>query len=242
MQSNQQSNSPDSTTPKAIQVGHLIMASNSLGNNLDIPQRSLDAVKNSDIVIFEEDRVARQVLKTAGIHREYLKFNEHAQKDTLDEVRNALKKNQTITYMSDQGCPTIEDPGSAVLEIAYSLKSKVTVIPGPCSISAALSACPFATHGYLFAGFLPREQVDRVKKLKDLSSLRVPLVIMDTPYRLHALIDSCMDVFGKGRKVLLAIDISGEQERFICDNLENCKKLCLSMQDKLNFVLVVASS
>jgi 16S rRNA (cytidine1402-2'-O)-methyltransferase len=224
------------------QTGLLIMASNSLGNVLDIPKRSLEAAASSDLVVFEEDKIARQVLKAAGVHREYLKFNEHRQKDTLEEIRDALNAGKTVTYMSDQGSPVLEDPGADILAVAYQTKARVTVIPGPCSVSAAISATPFATHGYVFVGFLPREEADRVKKLKDLSKLQSPFVIMDTPYRLKALLSSCSEVLGKGRKAMLALDISGESENFALGTFDQLRQVAEKLTEKLNFVLVVSAN
>lgn len=224
---------------KTTSKGCLIMAANSLGNPLDIPSRSLLAVKSADLVVFEEDRMARQVLKAAGIHREYSKYNEHHQTETLEDVKTTLSAGKTVVYMSDQGSPVIEDPGSAMLDIAYRCQSKVVVIPGPSSICAAISACPFATHGYLFAGFLPRETPDRLKKLRELQKLQTPLVIMDTPYRLKALLESCEEVFSKKRRILLAVDISGENEDFLLGTIEQLRHIVAAYTEKLNFVLIV---
>jgi 16S rRNA (cytidine1402-2'-O)-methyltransferase len=221
-------------------IGTLILGSNSLGLPADIPSRSLEACRQSDLVIFEEDRMARQTLKAAGIHRDYLKFNEHRQKDTVDEVRQALKDGKTVLYMSDQGSPIIEDPGAELVAVARQVQAKVTVIPGPCSITAALTACSFAGHSYFFAGFMPREPQDRLKRLKELQAMKTVIVMMDTPYRLKQLLEACEQVFSAGRKALLALDISGDQENFIELSLSSLRKQADQLGDKLNFVLVIA--
>ena len=79
-------------TGKTTQIGTLVMASNHIGCTDDIPNRALETLKTADLVVFEEDRPARQTLKAAGIRRDYLKFNEHHQMQTLDEVAEALKR------------------------------------------------------------------------------------------------------------------------------------------------------
>ena len=94
-------------TGKTTQIGTLVMASNHIGCTDDIPNRALETLKTADLVLFEEDRPARQTLKAAGIRRDYLKFNEHHQMQTLDEVAEALKKGRTVIYMSDQGSPAL---------------------------------------------------------------------------------------------------------------------------------------
>lgn len=216
--------------------GTLIMASNSLGNTLDIPFRSLEALRNSDLLIFEEDKPARLALKTAGVHREYLKFNEHKQEATIEELRACLKKGETACYMSDQGVPTLADPGRDLLSIAYQLNATVKVLPGPSSITAALAACPFLSNSFHYHGFLPREEADRIKELERHEKRSEPTVFLETPYRRKALLGSIKEVFGSNRMALLALDISGPNEEFIYNKVSELQKL---EREKLNFVLVV---
>lgn len=216
--------------------GKLIMAANSLGQALDIPQRSLLQLREADLLVFEEDRAARQALKAAGIHRDYLRLSEHKEEATLDAVRKALSNSQTVLYMSAQGVPTLADPGRELLTIAYRLGASVNVIPGPSSITAALAACSFLENGFYFIGFLPREEELRRKTLQEFVSAPVPLIILETPYRQAALIESAIEVFGDDRLGLLAEDISGPKESFLEAPLG---KLLRRSEEKLNFVLII---
>ncbi|SME87769.1 SAM-dependent methyltransferase [Pseudobacteriovorax antillogorgiicola] len=216
--------------------GTLILASNCLGLPDDIPQRSLTALRESDLLVFEEDRPARQALKAAGIHRDYLKFTEHNEASTREDVKQALKSGQTVCYMSDQGVPTLADPGSELLKIAYSLDAPVRVIPGPSSVTAALAACPFLESRFLYYGFLPREPDKRSIAIAELAQNPHPIVFLDTPYRRKALLEALSQGFGGDRKALLAVDISGDQEGFYHRSLDALADLTL---DKLNFVIVV---
>jgi 16S rRNA (cytidine1402-2'-O)-methyltransferase len=213
------------------------MAANALGNPNDIPTRSLEALRTADLIIFEEDRVARQTLKAASIHRDYLRLTEHMEPDTLDAAKKALKAGQIVVFMSDQGTPTLADPGKKLLEIAYQQGAQISPIPGPSSVTAALSICPFLNGPFLYLGFPPREPDEREAWLAHYSHVDFPLVILDTPYRRPALIASCMKVLGADRRVLLVFDISGPEEAVHLDKLENLAKL---EKDKINFVLVIA--
>ena len=225
---------------KSATHGHLIMAANSLGLATDIPQRSLDALRNSDVLVFEEDRPARAALKAAGIHRDYLKLNEHNSSETLEILRKALKNKKTVCYMSDQGMPNVADPGQQLNKYAQQIGCRQTVIPGPCSVTTALAAFPEPYREFHYAGFLPRDQVGREKKLKQLSELKIPVVILDAPYRRHALVDAMQEACDPIKtKVLLAIDISGEHERYIYDSIEKLKLINDKLQGKLNFVAIL---
>jgi 16S rRNA (cytidine1402-2'-O)-methyltransferase len=216
------------------------MAANSIGNDKDIPSRSLEALQIADVVVFEEDRQARRALKNAHIHRDYIKYTEHHEKETLQVVAEALSQGKTVCYMSDQGMPTVADPGRDLLTLAYQKKAKVSVIPGPCSISAALAACPFLINGYRFIGFTPREKAERDAALKHHVKSDVPLVILDTPYRLMPLLSSCLEIFGGDRRAILALDISGAKEEFRYETLSALTNEAAQFEDKRNFVLIIS--
>lgn len=219
--------------------GTLIMAAGAIGNPADIPTRALEVLRTADLLVFEEDRPARAMLKAAGVHREYLKYSEQDEIQTIREVEKALKRGEKVCYMSDQGCPTLEDPGSPVLKAAWSLKAKIQVIPGPSSVTAALSACPFSVKGAIVAGFLSRDREIREQEMRKLSISGHPFIVMDTPYRLTHTVESLKDVLDAQKKILLAVDITGEHECYIYDNTTEVMKFIVELPPKLNFVIVV---
>ncbi len=223
-----------SSTGKAC----LILGSNSIGNPLDIPLRVLEYIKTSDLLVFEEDRPARMVLKQAGVHRDYLKYSEHNQTDTLEQISLAFKLGKTVLYMSDQGCPNLADPAANILALAYKMEVKIQVIPGPSSVTAAISACPFDMNSFLYQGFLPRDS-KRDLKLKELTKIRSSIIILDTPYRLASILEACSNIF-KNRRGFLALDISGENENYLLGSFKNLFQIITQQEiKKTNFVLII---
>ncbi len=221
--------------------GVLVLACGSLGQVGDIPQRSLSYLKTADLVVFEEDRAARQLLKAAHVHREYLRLSEHRQQATLEQVKEALSQGSTVVYMSDQGMPNLADPGKEILKIAYDLGVRVQVIPGPSSITAALAAYPLPHERFTFAGFLPRTDDGRVNILRGFRDLKHPIVILETPYRLKPLLESCLRVFPTRScwKGFLAIDITGPKETYWFGDFQQLIKRSDELDEKMNFVLII---
>ncbi|MCM8540513.1 MAG: SAM-dependent methyltransferase [Lentisphaeraceae bacterium] len=215
------------------------MAANSLGLPDDIPARSLEAVRTADLLIFEEDKPARLVLKTAGVHREYLKYNEQSQRNILETVRELLLEDKTVLYMSDQGCPTLEDPGYEVAKTARKANAKIQVIPGPSSLTAALSACPFSNKCFEFLGFPPREESQRKTFFRQMSGKKSLQIFMDTPYRLKRVLETCIDVFPEEAKGYIALDISGEDENYLTGNFKALYEEICELDKKLNFVMII---
>jgi 16S rRNA (cytidine1402-2'-O)-methyltransferase len=192
-----------------------------------------------DVAVFEEDRPARQALKAAGVHRPYLKHNEHRDDGTLAEIESALRAGKTVSYMSDQGTSGVADPGSKLAAMAFRLKCPIKVVPGPSSITCALSVFPLHIEEYYYVGFLPRESLDRTKKLQNLARLKVPLVILDTPYRLKAVLADCLKVFGTDQKALMAVEIGNDEQSYHWDKIKSLAELDLDKNK--NFVLVIAA-
>lgn len=227
----------DITKQKQDTKAKLIMAATHIGCILDIPPRSLDALRQADLLIFEEDRPARAALKAAGIHREYMKLSEHVEKDTLEQTRSAFKRGLSVCYMSDQGMPVIADPGQKLLKMAYEMNVQVTVIPGASSITATLAACPFLNNSFRYLGFLPKDKIQREKAITSLKGAPEPIVIMETPYRRKHLLQSLVSILGGKRQAFIGYDISGPNESFQLGGLEKLDQN--SPEAKLNFVIVI---
>lgn len=218
--------------------GTIILASSHIGNPEDTPKRSLEALKLGDLLVFEEDRPARKLLKTAGINKSYLKYNEHSRHETINSIIKNLKDGKTVVYMSDQGCPSLADPGQKLSKLAWEIGAAVQVIPGPSSITAAIAACPFNMKEFNFSGFLPKDAHGRAQKLRKLKSLKTPTIILDTPYRLQNLLNSCNEIFTKNTVAFLALEISKNDEQYLLGNFSKLKKDTAEIKKK-NFVLII---
>ena len=139
--------------------------------------------------------------------------------------------------MSDQGVPTLADPGKHLLDVADEINAQVEVIPGPSSITSALAACAFLTQRFYYLGFLPREDSTRRNILRSLVDFPDCMVIMDTPYRLKSLIDTLKAIFPSSRRVLVARDISLNTEEYCSKRLSTISPD--QFTEKKNFVLVL---
>lgn len=220
--------------------GIFYFAANAIGRPEDTSPRALELLKTCDVVCFEEDKGARITLRQAGIHREYLKFTEHKEKIALSEIENALKNNQSVIYMSDQGASNLADPGHDLIKLANQCNAKMRIIPGPSSVTAALMACPFACKRFYFMGFLPREKEKRELELRNIChAISDPIVLLETPYRREAFLDSLQQVLKTTRRIFLAFDISCENEHYFTGTAQECVAMAKNLSKDLNFVCIV---
>ena len=221
-----------------MKSGKLFIVATPIGNYQDITLRALDTLRTAGGVICEELRLGSTLLKKIGIpNKHLLPLNEHNEDEQTGEILIRLQRGETLALISDCGTPGFEDPGSRLVLEALQQGIQVIPLPGPSSLMAALSVSPIPLKEFLFAGFLPRKDADRISKLKQLQALKTHLVLMDTPYRLGKLLEEVESVFGKFRRATLALDISLPGELILHATLAEIRRHVQARKGE--FVLIV---
>jgi 16S rRNA (cytidine1402-2'-O)-methyltransferase len=193
-------------------IGKLYIVATPIGNPKDITLRALEVLKTVDAVICEEYRQGSRLLHKLGIENDLLPLNEHNEEQEAHTIMARLAQGETMAIISDAGTPVFADPGQHLLELLYQMEIPVSPIPGPGSLMAALSLCDFSIERFIFAGFPPRKTQQRESFLQKFTSETMPLILMDTPYRLTKLLTEVESVFGKNQEILLACDMTLKKE------------------------------
>lgn len=218
--------------------GKLFIVATPIGNWDDITIRAKKILDNVEILICEEFKVGSTLLKKLSIPpKELISLNEHNEENQIGLILQHLFEGKDLALISDCGTPVFADPGHALINQVQLSGIEIIPIPGPSSLMAILSVLDFKLERFYFAGFLPREKEIRKKELYSLRSINIPIVLMDTPYRLTKLLEEVMQTFGKNRKVTLGLNITQENEKFLRGSIfDVIKQLNLK---KAEFVLVV---
>jgi len=219
-------------------IGSLFVIATPIGNYDDITIRALNTLKTVDVIICEEYREGTTLLKKLDIpKKELVLLNEHNEKEQVPEILNRLLQGENFGLISDCGTPVFADPGHYLIEQSAMFNIPVIPIPGASSLMATLSILNFKLDQFYFAGFLPREKNERKKSLDYLRSINVPIVLMDTPYRLTKLLDEVSKTFGKKRLITLAVNITMENEQYYRGTVEEVTSVLTN--PKAEFILVV---
>lgn len=190
-------------------TGKLYIVATPIGNPRDITLRALDVLNSVDGVICEERREGSTLLKRLEIpERELITLNEHNEAETAADLVIRMFKGASFALISDAGTPVFADPGAYLIQEASLNGLEVVPIPGPSSLMAALSILDFKMDKFVYGGFLSRVPEERRQELTRLRGLRMPIILMDTPYRLAALLDDVEKVFGKGQRLTLGFDLT----------------------------------
>jgi 16S rRNA (cytidine1402-2'-O)-methyltransferase len=193
-------------------TGKLYIVATPIGHPKDITLRALDILKQVDAVICEEYRQGSRLLNQLGIEKELVTLNEHNEAQEAPNLVKRLERGESMAIVSDAGTPVFADPGQHLLTLLYQASIPVSPVPGPASLMAALSLCDFSIDRFIFAGFPPRKNPQRERFLEKFAHETVPVVLMDTPYRMTKLLQEVQSVFGKQQQILLACDLTLKKE------------------------------
>lgn len=218
-------------------TGSLYIVAVPIGNFKDITLRALEVLKKVDGVICEELRQGSTLLKKLGLENELVTLNEHNEETASTAILTRLLQGQSLALVSDCGTPVFADPGHALIELVASAGIPVVPLPGPSSLMAALSILDFKIDRFVFGGFLPRVDEKRRQEMQRLKTIGLPLVLMDTPYRLTALLEDVAKIFGGGARITLACDLSLPGEHIYRGTVEQVLKA--TNGKKSEFVLII---
>lgn len=221
-------------------LGTLFIVATPIGNLSDMTFRALEVLKSADIIACEDTRHSGVLLKHYEIKKPLVSYFQHSKISKIDYLISELKNGKNIALVSDAGTPGISDPGQILVDEVLKLGPgiKVIPIPGPSALVSAVSVSGMIEKEFYFAGFLPKKK-GRQTKLKELSSLAVPIVIYESANRLEKTLLDVEAYFGPNTEVFVAREMTKVFEEYfrgkVCDLISSLKDHTL----KGEIVLVV---
>jgi 16S rRNA (cytidine1402-2'-O)-methyltransferase len=162
----------------------LAVCATPIGNLDDVTLRVLEELRAADLVLCEDTRHTRVLLKRHGIEARLLSYHEHNEARRTSELLPRLEAGERLALVSDAGLPGISDPGARLVAAAVTAGIPVTVLPGPSAVETALVASGLAGEQYRFLGFLPRGERTLEALWGELRTWPHPVVAFESPQRL----------------------------------------------------------
>ncbi len=220
--------------------GSLYIVATPIGHPDEITLRALEILRQVDLIICEERKVASKLLKGLEIRQPLLELNEHNEDQMVNDVLLKLLEGQNLALISDCGTPVFSDPGRKLLEIMYGSGIEVIPVSGPSSLMTAISVCPFDLRQFLFLGFLPPKTEERKIVLQRHSNSSEAIILMDTPYRMAKLLDEVASVFGSKQTIFLATNLTLPSEKIYLGSVQEIQAKV--QQRKAEFILIIEKS
>ncbi len=185
-----------------------------------IPPYVLDAVKQCNVFFVENEKTARRYLKRLWkemVIDDYKWYAIHkAEEQVLQAFTKHIKDGDTIGIISEAGCPCIADPGQILVNKAQQLEVAIKPLVGPSSILLALMASGMNGQQFQFNGYLPIDNLERKKAIKELENYSArnncTQIFIETPFRNNQLIKEMLQTCKETTKLCIAVDITAPSE------------------------------
>ncbi len=209
-----------------------------IGNLEDITLRALRILKEVDLVLAEDTRTSKPLMKhfeiTTPLQSHHL-YNEHAK---VEEVVNQIKSGITIALITDAGTPAISDPGFLLVRECIKNGIDVETLPGATAFVPALVNSGLPSERFCFEGFLPHKK-GRQTKLESLVEEERTMIFYESPHRLIKTLTSFSEYFGKERKASISRELTKMFEENKRGTLEELIAYFSSKSIKGEIVIVV---
>lgn len=193
-----------------------------------LPASTLACVARLDYFIVENARSARAFLKAAGTARalqslELVELDEHTPLERIPALLAPIVAGRDAGLLSEAGAPAVADPGAALVQAAHTANICVRPLVGPSALLLALMASGMNGQRFSFAGYVPAQADARARRLRELEQRSLhadeAVLIIETPYRNRALLDSALHVLAPSTRFMVASELTTPAERIVVDTI-----------------------
>lgn len=195
-------------------LGVLVLAATPIGRVADASPRLVEELGTADVIAAEDTRRFRRLASDLDVTINalvvsYFEGNEAARTTSLME---ALRAGSRVVLVTDAGMPSVSDPGFRLVAAAVAEDIRVTVIPGPSAVLAALAVSGLPVDRFCFEGFLPRKSGERARRLDGLVHDPRTMVFFEAPHRTEAALRAMVEAFGPDRSGAVCRELTKTHE------------------------------
>lgn len=202
------------------EMSTLFLVPTPIGNFEDMTYRSVETLKNVDIIYCEDTRVTKVLLSHFNISTPLKSYHIFNETERLEEILNNLKNGLNIALVSDAGLPCISDPGYLISKYVIENGYNVVSLPGASASLTALIASGLPNDKFFFNGFLNSKQSQRIKQLEELVDRQETLIVYEAPHRIQETLQDIYKVFGN-RNIVIARELTKKYEEYTRGSLED---------------------
>ncbi|WP_283678058.1 16S rRNA (cytidine(1402)-2'-O)-methyltransferase [Lentilactobacillus sp. Marseille-Q4993] len=223
-------------------IGTLYLVPTPIGNLDDMTFRTINILKEVDLIAAEDTRNTAKLLNHFEIHTHQISFHEHNTQSRIPELIGMLKEGQSIAQVSDAGMPSISDPGKEL--VAACIDANITVVPLPGANAAltALIASGISPQPFMFYGFLPRKNQEQKDALVALAKKPETVILYEAPHRLKQTLKVLQKAFGEDRKAALCRELTKKHEEFIRGTLDELLQWATETEIRGEFVIIISGN
>ena len=232
------------TTPYTgtnVSKGVLYVVATPIGNLEDITFRAVRVLKEVDLILAEDTRHTRPLLRHYGIPTPVTALHEHNELARLDGLLLRIEAGETLALVSDAGTPLLSDPGFPLVREAVARGLKVVPLPGASALLCALCVSALPTDRFLFAGFPPRQSAGRRQWLEPLAREQATLILYESSHRILSTLTDMAAVLGENRQAVVARELTKQFETLLRGELGQLREWVAADADQQRgeFVILI---
>ena len=213
----------------------LYIVSTPIGNLDDITLRSLNVLKNSDIILCEDTRRTLKICNHFKIRKKLISYHKFNERKELSKILEYLKTDMKIALVSDAGTPLISDPGNLLINECIKENIQIIPIPGASSITSAFSVSGFEDK-FLFYGFLPKTEFQLKKTVSTLKDLNYSLIFFLPGLKINFYLKVFKDYL-PNRNILIAREITKIHETFYRGEVNSIEYFKKTLKGEITVVI-----
>lgn len=192
----------------ARQPGTLHVVATPIGNLGDLSPRAQQTLRDVAAICAEDTRHTRRLLAHFGIEAELVALHEHNEQQQAGRLVHRLQAGESLALVSDAGTPLVSDPGFRLVRAAREAGVRVSPVPGPSALAAALSVAGLPSDRFVFEGFLPAKAGGRRERLQQLAGEPRTLIFYESSHRIAETLEDMAQAFGPHRHAALARELT----------------------------------
>ena len=219
-------------------AGKLYLCATPIGNLGDITARTLECLKQADIIAAEDTRNSMKLMTHFDIHTPLTSYHEFNKYDKADKLVEELSAGKNIALITDAGPPAISDPGEVLVQKCQAAGIEVTSLPGPSAAITALTLSGLSTRRFAFEGFLPRDKGERREILEELKAEYRTVVLYEAPHHLRETLAELNVLFSE-RRLTIARELTKKHEEILHLTVGEANAYYEKTEPRGEFVLVL---
>jgi len=193
----------------------LYVVATPIGHREDLSPRAVQTLREVTRIYAEDTRHSLPLMRHHGVETRLHALHEHNETSEAERVAEHVRTVGSAALITDAGTPLISDPGFRVVRACERAGVRVSPVPGPCALSAALSVGGLPTDRFEFVGFPPSRSIARRAWLEALAGTPHTLVLYESPHRLLDTLADLAAVFGERREATLARELTKRHETLL---------------------------
>jgi 16S rRNA (cytidine1402-2'-O)-methyltransferase len=194
--------------------GILFVVGTPIGNLGDLSRRARETLAQVRLVAAEDTRRTGRLLASLDVKVPMLSFFEGNERQRVSQIVARLAGGEDVALVTDGGMPGVSDPGFRLVRAAAAEGIEVRVVPGPSAAIAALVVSGLPTDRFVFEGFLPKKEAERMRRLEALAGEPRTIVCFESPVRTQILLRDVLATMGD-RQVAVARELTKLHEEVL---------------------------